>query len=55
MPANRLVAGMVRSYTCKIMVVFNALWNYMECAGMSALLESGDTYTRKGYAVVVRG
>lgn len=28
MPANLLVAGMARSYTCKIMVVFNTLWNY---------------------------
>ena len=27
MPANLLVAGMARSYTCKIMVVFNTLWN----------------------------
>ncbi len=28
MPANFLVAGMARSCTCKIMVVFNTLWNY---------------------------
>lgn len=30
MPANLFVAGMARSYICKIMVAFNALWNYVK-------------------------
>jgi hypothetical protein len=29
MPANFLVAGMARSYTNKIVVTFNANWNYI--------------------------
>jgi hypothetical protein len=28
MPANNLVAGVARSYTGEIIVVFNANWNY---------------------------